>query len=621
METNFLSFGIAQLNRLFPCFILLDTNMNITQMGEVLKNICGDCIGENFYAHFKHFDQKDSLNPQTFGISTDINLKVVDGSVTGKWEEIGFQKSFLFAGEKVLLRNSQLQTQELISAKIDTENTPDIKELFLVNMSHEIRTPMNAIISMANQLSKTMLTNEQDYFTQTIQTASKNLLVIIDDILDISKIDAGKLDLEYIGFNLTIILSEVMQLMMHKAEKKGLEINYILPEDIHISPVLMGDPHRINQVILNLLSNAIKFTDKGSVLLTAVVLQDDEDSQEIEILVRDTGIGMDPEFVNRLFENFSQEHESISREYGGIGLGMSISQKLVSQMDGHFKVESEKGVGSAISFVIKLKKGSNTDLPKAVKTTYNEELFTGRKILIVDDNETNRLVASTILLSYGSQVLNAEDGDMALEMVKEDAYDIILMDIQMPILDGYETTRMLRQKGYSGTIIALTASVVAGERERCIAAGMDDYLTKPIDEERLIDVIDSWIKKKPLDIPEPEFTQPLYSLEGLRIISKGREDFVTKMIELFCGQVPDALTNLNACFQENDLLQVSKLAHKLKSTIDHLEIKSIQRTIRSIEAVSEEGSRAELIPMIDEVNRVLNQVMEELQLEIEERNQ
>lgn len=621
MEINSLSFSIDQLNRLFPCFILLDTNMNITQMGKVLKDICGDCIGENFFHHFEPFNQKDNLNLQTFGISTNINLKVVDGSVIGKWEEIGFQESFLFAGEKVLLKNSQLQTQELSNAKIDTEKTQDIKQLFLVNMSHEIRTPMNAIISMANQLSRTTLTNEQDYFTQTIQTASKNLLVIIDDILDISKIDAGKLDLENSGFNLTIILSEVMQLMMHKAEKKGLEIDYILPEDIHISPVLIGDSNRINQVILNLLSNSIKFTDNGSVILTAVVLQNDEDSQEIEISVKDTGIGMDPEFVNLLFENFSQEHESISRQYGGIGLGMSISQKLVSQMGGHFKVESEKGVGSAISFVIKLKKGSNADLPKAVKTTYNEELFAGRKILIVDDNETNRLVASTVLLGYGAQVLNAEDGDMALEMVKEDAYDIILMDIQMPVLDGYETTRMLRQKGYLGTIIALTASVVAGEKERCIAAGMDDYLTKPINEELLIDVINSWIKEKPLDIPEPEFTQPLYSLEGLRIISKGREDFVTKMIELFCGQVPDALTNLNASFQENDLPQVSKLAHKLKSTIDHLEIKSIQRTIRDIEVLSEEGSRAELIPMIDEVNRVLIQVMEELQLELEERNQ
>ena len=621
MDTNFLSVSFAQLNSLFPFFLLLDSNMNIIQMGEVLKDICGDCIGENFSDHFEGFDQEEMANPQFFGMNTSISLKVADGSVTGKWEEMGLQKSFLFAGEKFLLKNSQKPTQVPISAELALENTPDIKELFLINMSHEIRTPMNAIMSMANQLSRTTLTDEQDYFTQSIQTASKNLLVIIDDILDLSKIDAGKLDLEYIGFNFSKVLSEVMQLMMHKAEKKGLEIDYILPKDIHISPVLMGDPQRINQVISSLLSNAIKFTDKGSVLLTAVVLQDEEDSQEIEILVKDTGIGMDPEFVNRLFDNFSQEHVSVSRQYGGIGLGMSISQKLIAQMNGHFNVESKKGVGSAISFVIKLQKGLNTDIPKAIKTTYNEELFTGKKILIVDDNETNRLVASTILLGYGAQVLNAEDGDMALHMVKEEAYDIILMDIQMPVIDGYETTRKLRQQGYSGTIIALTASVAQGERERCIAAGMDDYLTKPINEELLIDVIDSWIKKKLVDIPEPEIIHPLYSLEGLRVISKGREDFVTKMIELFCGQVPDALTHLNASFQENDLPQVSKLAHKLKSTIDHLDIKSIQRTIRSIETVSDEGRRAELIPMIDEVNRVLNQVMGELQLEIEERSQ
>ncbi|NTE00615.1 response regulator [Agrobacterium tumefaciens] len=621
MDTNFLSVSFAQLNSLFPFFLLLDSNMNIIQMGEVLKDICGDCIGENFSDHFEGFDQEEMANPQFFGMNTSISVKVADGSVTGKWEEMGLQKSFLFAGEKFLLKNSQKPTQVPISAELALENTPDIKEMFLINMSHEIRTPMNAIMSMANQLSRTTLTDEQDYFTQSIQTASKNLLVIIDDILDLSKIDAGKLDLEYIGFNFSKVLSEVMQLMMHKAEKKGLEIDYILPKDIHISPVLMGDPQRINQLISSLLSNAIKFTDKGSVLLTAVVLQDEEDSQEIEILVKDTGIGMDPEFVNRLFDNFSQEHVSVSRQYGGIGLGMSISQKLIAQMNGHFNVESKKGIGSAISFVIKLQKGLNTDIPKAIKTTYNEELFTGKKILIVDDNETNRLVASTILLGYGAQVLNAEDGDMALHMVKEEAYDIILMDIQMPVIDGYETTRKLRQQGYSGTIIALTASVAQGERERCIAAGMDDYLTKPINEKLLIDVIDSWIKKKPVDIPEPEIIHPLYSLEGLRVISKGREDFVTKMIELFCGQVPDALTHLNASFQENDLPQVSKLAHKLKSTIDHLDIKSIQRTIRSIEMVSDEGRRAELIPMIDEVNRVLNQVMGELQLEIEERSQ
>ncbi|MFD2287885.1 response regulator [Pedobacter petrophilus] len=621
METNFLSLGTVQLNRLFPYFILLDPNMNITHMGALLKNVCGDCIGGNFFDHFEQSDEKDIFDSQNFGIGINISPKGGAGAVTGKWEEFGFEKSFLFAGEKFLLKNNQ-QTSPNLTAETDAEKTSDVKEMFLANMSHEIRTPMNAIISMANELAKTTLTDEQDYYNQTIQTASKALLVIINDILDLSKINAGKLNLEHIGFDLSGVLSDVMQVISHKAQKKGLEISCILPESQNISPVLMGDPHRINQVVWNLMSNAIKFTAKGSVRLTATVLKEEKDSQEIDILVTDTGIGMDPEFVNRLFDTFSQEHESVSREYGGTGLGMSISKKLVDQMGGHFKVESEKGVGSAISFVIKLGKGLDTDLPKVAKTGYNEELFEGRKILIVDDNETNRLVASTILLSYGSQVLNAEDGQIALDMAKEDVYDIILMDIQMPVLDGYETTKMLRLQGYAGTIIALTASVVPGEREKCLAAGMDDYLTKPINEEHLIDVIDSWIKKKPVYTPEPEFIEPLYSLAGLRVISKGREDFVTRMIEMFCEQVPDALTNLNASFQQGDLPQVSKLAHKLKSTIDHLEIKSIQRTIRSIESLSDEdGSKEELIPMIDDVNRILDEVIRELQLEIKARNE
>ncbi|WP_051666524.1 hybrid sensor histidine kinase/response regulator [Pedobacter sp. R20-19] len=611
MENNFLSLSLAQLNRLFPCFLLIDSNSNIIQMGEVLKVQCGDCIGGRFSDHFERFNQ------EVAGNDTKISSKDINGWVTGKWEEFDNGNSFLFAGEKFLLNNSQ----EMITADPAIQKSSDIKELFLVNISHEIRTPMNAIISMTGQLSKTMLTDEQDYFIQTIQTASKNLLLIFDDILDLSKIDAGKLDLKHVGFNLPQVFSEAMELMINQAEKKGLEIDYILPNEINIAPVLMGDPHRINQVIMNLLSNAIKFTEKGSVSLTAFVLKDDDNSQEIEILVRDSGIGMEPEFVNRIFDNFSQEHESLTRQYSGIGLGLSISQKLVAQMGGHFKVESKKGIGSAISFVIKLPKGTDKNLVKEVKSNYNEDLFAGRKILIVDDNETNRLVASTILLSYGSQVLNAEHGEMALEMVKESAYDIILMDIQMPVLDGYETTRILRQRGYPGTIIALTASVVSGERERCIAAGMDDYLTKPINEEILVDVIDSWMKKIQIHISEPMLIEPLYSLDGLRIISKGREDFVTKMIELFCVQVPEALNNLNASFRENDLPQVSKLAHKLKSTIDHLEIKSIRSTIRNIEELSENVSRAELILMIDEVNHVLNQVLDELQLEIKERCQ
>ncbi|WP_052265881.1 ATP-binding protein [Pedobacter kyungheensis] len=733
-----LSLEPAQLNRLFPYFILLDSDMKILHIGDKLKDLCKDCLNENLYDHFELEELNEDGQPPV-GKSSYIRPRHGNEQISGSWEKSADQSSLFFAGlnyttdilpipntyhfdlilgnmgfgfiemdaegriryansrfcdmsgyDLTSIRNQMPDLlfnndfflkdavrqesedkdaelheivftdaqgnqrlwlagravnynesnqnigwasicfdvsehknfeQELITAKKDAERAASIKAMFLANMSHEIRTPMNAIISMANLLSKTTLTDEQDYYLQTVQTASKSLLVIIDDILDLSKIDAGKLNLEHIGFSLPMVFSEVMQVITHKAVKRGLEIDYIPPKDIEISSVLIGDPYRITQVVLNLMTNAIKFTEKGSVLLTATVLEDNETHQEIEVLVKDTGIGMDPEFLSRLFDNFSQEYESVTRKYGGTGLGMSISQKLVAQMGGYFNVKSQKGLGSEISFVIKLEKGKTADIPAETKVVHNEDLFAGRRILIVDDNEMNRLVASTVLLGYGPQVMIADNGAIALDMLDEEVYDIILMDIQMPVLNGYDTTKALRARGYTGVIIALTASAIEGEREKCLASGMDDYITKPINEELLISVIDKWIQKKAGPVVAPVNDLPLYSLDGLRVISKGREDFVTKMIEMFCGQMPDSLNQLNQAHNEGDLEQVSKLAHKLKSTIDHLAILPLQRTIREIEAVDEgHVSAANLAEMIKEVNDVLNQVIAELTEEIAVRN-
>jgi len=752
MNSFSLSLDPAQLSRLFPYFILLDSNMKILHIGDKLKNICADCQHKSLFDYFE-LPGLNGKGKLPLGERFYISPRHIAGKIKGSWEKTAEQELLFFAGtdynqnsfseinakngatadilpllnthhfdrilgnmgfgfiemdaegriqnankrfctmsgyeldnmyQKMpdvlfsndffsadytdegweetdtelheivftdLLGNQRLWLagravnynernenigwtsicfdvsehksfeQELITARKDAERTATIKAMFLANMSHEIRTPMNAIISMANLISKTTLTEEQDYYIQTVQTASKSLLVIIDDILDLSKIDAGKLNLEQIGFSLPMVFNEVMQVVTHKAIKRGLEISYLPPVDIEISSVLIGDPYRITQVVLNLMTNAIKFTEKGSVLLTAIVREDSETYQEIEVLVKDTGIGMDPEFLSRLFDNFSQEYESVTREYGGTGLGMSISQKLVAQMGGYFNVKSEKGRGSEISFVIKLEKGKTTDVPTETKISHNEDLFAGRKILIVDDNEMNRLVASTVLLGYGPQVMIAENGEIALDMLNEEAYDIILMDIQMPVLNGYDTTKALRAGGYTGVIIALTASAIEGEREKCLAAGMDDYITKPINEELLIGVIDNWIQKTATPVITPDIDLPLYNLDGLRVISKGREDFVTKMIEMFCGQIPDALKQFNQANADGDLEQLSKLAHKLKSTIDHLAISPLQRTIREIEAVDEGNIPApKLAEMIAEVNDVLNRVLAELSEEIAVRN-
>jgi PAS domain S-box-containing protein len=753
MNSFSLSLDPTQLNRLFPYFILLDSDMKILHIGDKLKNIYADCQNGNFFDYFE-LHELNGKGQLPLGEPLLISPMHTGGKIRGCWEKSAEQELLFFAGADYIKQNGlgeingknnatsdtyplpnahhfdrilgnmgfgfiemdvagRIQyankrfcalsgyaldnmyqqmpdvlfgndffaaaykdedwgetdaalheivftdaqgnqrlwlasravnynernentgwisicfdvsdhksfEQELITARKDAERLATIKAMFLANMSHEIRTPMNAIISMTNLLSKTTLTEEQDYYIQTVQTASKSLLVIIDDILDLSKIDAGKLNLEQIGFSLPMVFSEVMQVVTHKAIKRGLEIHYLPPADIEISPVLVGDPYRITQVVLNLMTNAIKFTKKGSVLLTAIVREDSETYQEIEVLVKDTGIGMDPEFLSRLFDNFSQEYESVTREYGGTGLGMSISQKLVSQMGGYFNVKSKKGQGSEISFVIKLEKGKTTDVPAETKITHKEDLFAGRKILIVDDNEMNRLVASTVLLAYGPQVMVAENGEIALDMLNEEAYDIVLMDIQMPVLNGYDTTKTLRAGGYTGVIIALTASAIEGEREKCLAAGMDDYITKPINAELLISVIDNWIQKTASQVIAPNIDLPLYNLDGLRVISKGREDFVTKMIEMFCGQIPDTLKQLNQASADGDLEQLSKLAHKLKSTIDHLAIIPLQRIIREIEAVDEGSIPApKLAEMIAEVNDVLNRVMAELREEIVIRN-
>jgi len=748
-----LSFDSAQLNRLFPYFILLNSDMTILDIGSKLQDVCKDCQNKNLYSYFELQELNDN-GQLAVGKTSYIKLKNGHGKISGSWEKYSNNTLLFFAGlnyasnglsevnennntradtqplhnindfdgilgnigfgfiemdaegkiryannrfcdmsgydlpsirnqmpdllfnndffskdaisQESEEKNAELHEivftdaqgnqrlwmasrrvsynennqnlgwssicfdlskckrfgQELIIAKNEAEKTANIKAMFLANMSHEIRTPMNAIISMANQLSKTTLTDEQDYYVQTVQTASKNLLVIIDDILDLSKIDEGKLKFEHIGFSLPMLFNEIIQVVTHKAVKRGLELNYLPPKEGTVSSILMGDPYRITQILMNLMTNAIKFTEKGSVDLTATVLEDALNYQEIEILVKDTGIGMEPEFLSRLFDNFSQEYESVTRKYGGTGLGMSISQKLVAQMGGYFKVKSQKSQGSEISFVIKLEKGKTDDVPAQTKIVQNEDLFAGRRILIVDDNEMNRLVASTVLLGYGPQVMIADDGAIALEMLEEEIYDVILMDIQMPVLDGYNTTKALRARGYTGVIIALTASAIKGEREKCLAAGMNDYITKPINEELLISVLDSWIQKTAAPVIAPATPLPLYSLDGLRVISKGREDFVTKMIEMFCGQMPDSLNQLNQAQREGDLEQVSKLAHKLKSTIDHLAILPLQRTIREIEAANEANvSAPKLAEMIAEVNDILNQVMAELKEEIAVRNQ
>ncbi len=515
------------------------------------------------------------------------------------------------------ITKSVLAQKELKAAKKIAEELAEVKQNFLANMSHEIRTPMNGIIGMTRQLQKTKLNEKQHTYLNTISNASDNLLIIINDILDFSKLEAGKLSHEKIGFEPKFLIKKVIQIMNHKAEEKGL----VLTNSFYgsqVAPILIGDPYRVNQILLNLVSNAIKFTERGRVDIRVSVFEENEINQLVEIEVLDTGIGMAPLFVKNIFQKFNQEDTSTARRFGGSGLGMCISKALVDLMGGEIFVESEKGKGSVFKIRMSFQKGTKADLPVKKRLSINTEELVGKKILLVDDNEMNRLVAKTILRQYKVLVTEAEDGGKAIKLMEQNTFDLVLMDIQMPELNGYEATKIIRENLKSAIpIIALTANAIKGENEKCMDKGMNDYLSKPFEEDELILVVCRWI-----DGAKGAFTSSngnsnqvrLYDLSKLEAMAKGNQEFVDEMIQLFIKQTKISVSEIKIAFETGNYRKVKAIAHRIKPSIDAMGISSLKKEIREIEKNAEVfQSSDQLENLISKLDTILNEVVNNLE--------
>lgn len=387
-----------------------------------------------------------------------------------------------------MLKEIDIQNNALVRSKLKAENSSKAKEQFLANMSHEIRTPLNGIEGMTKLLEGTGLDEEQKKYVSAINISSGNLMIIINDILDISKIEAGKLTVEEVGFNLKYSCEKTMETLWFKAKGKDIVLEHNFDENI--SEVLIGDPTRINQVIINLISNAIKFTEKGFVRLNCDLIEKTDKFNRIRFEVVDSGIGIAKDKLEKIFESFSQEDDSTTRKFGGTGLGLSISRQLVELFNGRLDVSSVKGEGTSFYFTIELPVGTKEIIGKSDEVLSLPVSVEGKKVLLVEDNEINQFLASTILKKWKMNVEVANNGLIALNMLKEEEYDIILMDIQMPVMGGLEAAREIRNKLKLETpIIALTANAIKGDDDKCLEVGMDDYVSKPFDHSILFNKI------------------------------------------------------------------------------------------------------------------------------------
>lgn len=506
-----------------------------------------------------------------------------------------------------------IETEEELYKAIEiARNAKQKEEQFLANMSHEIRTPMNAIMGMTNLILNTPLEPKQSSYLKAIRQSSDNLMVIINEILDYSKINAGKIQFESIPFDLSDIVYGLYNTFKIKADEKQIKITPIIDENL--PDAIIGDSGKLNQVLINLIGNAIKFTGTGgSINLICKLLERKGEELQIEFSVQDSGIGIPEDKLNTIFEDFAQAASDTARKFGGTGLGLSISKKIVELQGGKISVVSKPGEGSTFSFVLWLKEGKEKVQKKEVPTKTRAQELHGIKILLVEDNQFNQVVAVDTLNSLIKNLTIdvANNGRIAIEKLQAySGYDIILMDVQMPEMNGYETTQYIRsheELGYADIpIIAMTASATKPEIDQCFESGMSGFVSKPFDAEILLIKISSQINKSKsekeiiadnhlTELKKPE-NSGITDLTFLRGLTGNNKDQMLKYIQLFLESVPSDWDKLKNLAKDQSWPEVRTMAHSLKPRINYMGMKKGGEIMKEIEISAGEEKNLEKIP-------------------------
>lgn len=637
--------------------VTINIDGKITDMNEATVNITGisraRITDTDFFDYFTEPQQAREVYKEVFANGSVADSPLTIRHTDGKLTDVLFNGSVykdpqgnvlgvVIVARDVTVQNriskelteamvfAELATEIAEEAKLKAEKATAIaedavkaKQQFLSNMSHEIRTPMNAIIGFTKVILKTELNVKQREYLNAIKQSGDALIVLINDILDLAKVDAGKMTFEEIPFKLESSISAMMHLFEAKIEEKNLKLvkdyNKAIPE------VLLGDPVRLHQIILNLVSNAVKFTATGSITVAVKLLQQDDEKAVIEFAVSDTGIGISESKLETIFENFQQASSGTSRLYGGTGLGLAIVKQLVEAQHGTITVESKIDSGSTFRFSLPFQKTTESAESDAELLELDTELK-NIKVLVVEDMALNQLLMKTLLDDFGFERDIAANGKIAVEKLANKDYDIILMDLQMPEMNGFEATEYIRNTmKLNIPIIALTADVTTVDLAKCKTVGMNDYIAKPVDERVLYSKIIGLVKKprktNTVSVVDEIIQAPVLKCTDLAYlagITKNDPALMIEMIGIYLEQTPTLVEHMKKSLQQDDWDTMYATAHKMIPSFAIMGI-SADFEVKAKKVQSYASARArqhEIKGLAQEIENICMQACRELAAEI-----
>ena len=637
--------------------VTISTEGKITDMNQATVNIIGmtreELTGTDFFDYFTEPQMARGVYQEVFAKGSVADSPLTLRHKDGKLTDVLFNGSVYkddrgnVLGVVIVARDITNQkriatelTEAIVFAEMATEiaevaknkaesstliaeNAVKAKQQFLSNMSHEIRTPMNAIIGFTKVLLKTELNHKQKEYLTAIKLSGDALIVLINDILDLAKVDAGKMTFEQVPFKMAVSISAMIHLFETKIWEKNLLL--IKEYDERIPEVLLGDPVRLHQIILNLVSNAVKFTSKGSITVSIRLLSEDDEKVDIEFSVKDTGIGISESKMTSIFDNFQQATSGTSRLYGGTGLGLAIVKQLVEPQGGTISVNSKLDEGSVFSFTLSFQKTTAEAEIEDVSTELDAE-NNNIKVLVVEDIPLNQLLMKTLLDDFGFERDMADNGKIAIEKLKSKEFDIILMDLQMPEMNGFEATDFIRNRMHSDIpIIALTADVTTVDLAKCKAVGMNDYIAKPVDERILYSKIIALVKKTTpiIDIKEdsPELIEikkiKCIDLEYLNTRTKSNPQLMMEMITLYLEQTPPLINAMKNALQNKDWDSLHASVHKMIPSFAIMGMNvDFENMARKVQDYAGSLQHSEIIhDMVLQLDTVCTQACEELEIE------